>query len=209
MPVRRIEHDHVAFGIHQRQGAVEAGIADRRRRRDPKPPLLVLAGIGMKLGLLDILHRDEADAVIVVVHHEKLLDPVLVQEPAGLVAGDALADRDQIFLGHQLGDALATIGGEADVAVGDDPDELAGRIAALDHRDAGDPVALHQVQGLGQGLIRSNRHRIDHHAGFELLDLLDLLGLFLVREIAMDHADAARLGHGDGEIGLGDGVHRR
>ena len=39
---------------------------------------------------------------------------------------DALAHGDQLVLGHQLGDRLPRIGGEAHVAVGEDADQLAG-----------------------------------------------------------------------------------
>ena len=50
---------------------------------------------------------------------------------------------------------------------------------------------------------------VDHHAGFELLDLRHLGGLRLGIEIAVDHADAACLRHGDGKLRLGDRVHGR
>ena len=65
---------------------------------------------------------------------------------------DALAHRDQLVLGHQLGDPLARIGGKAHVAVGQDADQLAGAAvaAAFDHRNAGDAVRLHQLERLGQ-----------------------------------------------------------
>ena len=51
--------------------------------------------------------------------------------------------------------------------------------------------------------------RIDHHAGFELLDLADLGGLLVGLEIAMDDADAAGLRHGDRHLDFGHGIHGR
>ena len=48
---------------------------------------------------------------------------------------------------------------------------------------------------------------IDHHAGFEFLDLPHLLGLLGRREIAVDDADAAGLRHGDGKPRFGDRIH--
>ena len=48
---------------------------------------------------------------------------------------------------------------------------------------------------------------VDDHAGFGALDLVDLAGLLLDGEVAMDDAHAALLRHGDGEARLGDGVH--
>ena len=42
-----------------------------------------------------------------------------------------------------------------------------------------------------------------------MLHAADLLGLLVDREILVDDAHAAGLGHGDGEAGLGDRVHGR
>ena len=80
-----IDHDHVAFRLDQRHGAGVAVIAHAGRRRHAQPPALVLAGVGIFLRLLDVLDRDQADAAIGVVHHQDLLDAVLVQKPLGLV----------------------------------------------------------------------------------------------------------------------------
>ena len=67
----------------------------------------------------------------------------------------------------------------------------------------------HQRQGVGERRLRVDGDRIDHHAGFELLDLTDRLGLLVRRQVAVDDADAAGLRHGDGEPRLGDRVHGR
>jgi hypothetical protein len=48
---------------------------------------------------------------------------------------------------------------------------------------------------------------VDDHAGLGALDLVDLAGLLLDGEVAVDDAEAALLGHGDGQARLGDGVH--
>ncbi len=85
----------------------------------------------MLLGLLDVLHGDEPDAVVVVVHHKQLLDAVLVQEPLRLIALDVLLHGDEIVFRHQLVDGLAGIGGEAHIAVGENADELALLAAAI------------------------------------------------------------------------------
>jgi hypothetical protein len=77
----------------------------------------------------------------------------------------------------------------------------------LDHRDAGDAVLLHQRERVGERRVGADGDRVDHHAGFELLDLPHLLGLLVRLEVAVDDADAAGLRHGDGQPRLGDGVH--
>ncbi len=48
---------------------------------------------------------------------------------------------------------------------------------------------------------------VDDHAALGALDLVDLAGLLLDGEVAVDDAHAALLGHGDGEARLGDGIH--
>ena len=40
-----------------------------------------------------------------VIDHQQLLDAVLMQKPLGLLLIDAFAHRDEVVLGHQLGDA--------------------------------------------------------------------------------------------------------
>ena len=211
--VRGIDDEQIDAGIDQPLSALETVIADAGGGRDAKPPLSVLGGVRVQLRLLAVLDGDEADAVVVGVHDEELLDAALVQQTLGLVRVDALADRNEIVVRHQFRHLLRRIGSEADVAVGQDADEAAGDLApaaaVLDHRDAGDPIGAHQRPGIGQGSVRADGHRIDDHAGLELLDLANLLGLLYGSEIPMDDAHAASLGHGDGQAGLGDGVHGR
>ena len=204
-----IDHDHVAFRLDQRHGAGITVFAHAGGRGDAQAAALVLAAVGIFLRLLDVLDRDQADAAIGIVHHDDLLDAVLVQQPLGFVGLHAFAHRDQLVLGHQLGDLLARIGGKAHVAVGEDAHQLAGALGvrALHHRHAGDVMPLHQRQRIGQGRARPDGHRIDHHAAFEALHPAHMLGLFLDAQILVDHAHAAGLGHGDGKARLGDGVH--
>ena len=109
---------------------------------------------------------------------------------------------------------MPLVGGKAHVAVGEDADQLAGALplavaAALDHRNAGNAILLHQRQRIGQRRVRVDGDGIDHHAGFELLHLPHLRGLRVGLEIAVDDADAAGLRHGDRHVRFGHGVHGR
>ena len=119
-------------------------------------PCSSLQAFGLVDRLLDVLDRDQADAAVLRIDHQELLDAVLVQQPLGLVLVDALAHGDELVLGHQLGHLLARVGGEAHVAVGEDADQLAGMTvaAALDHRNAGDVVLLHQRERVGERRLR-------------------------------------------------------
>ena len=157
----------------------------------------------MQLRLLDVLDRDQPDAAIVVVDHDQLLDAMLVEEPLRPLHVDALLDGDEPLLGHQLGHTLVRVGGEAHVAIGEDADQpaFAGAVdAGLDHRNARDLIVGHQLERVGEGPLGVDGHRVHHHARLELLHLRDLGGLELGLEIAVDHADAAGLRHGDGEL---------
>ena len=134
---------------------------------------------------------------------------MLVEKPLGLVLADALAHRDEPLLGHQLGNFLPPVGGKAHVAVGEDADELAGAAvaAALDHRNAGNVMLLHQRQRVRERGVRLDGDGVHHHAGFEFLHLAHLRRLNIGLEIAVNDADAAGLRHGDRHVGFGHGVH--
>ncbi len=211
MAVRGIDHDEVDPGVDQELGAGIAEVADRGRRGDAQTALLVLAGIGICDRLLDVLDGDQADAAVLLVDHQELLDPMLVQQTLGFRLAHALAHGHEPVLGHQLGHLLARVGGKAHVAIGQDADQLAGRRgpSALHYRHAGDAVLLHQVERLRERSLGMDGERIHHHAGFEFLYLPHLRRLFVRLEIAVDDADAAGLRHGDRHVHFRDGVHRR
>ena len=208
MAVGGIDDDAVHACVDQHERPLEALVAHRGGGGDAQATLGVLAGVGMERGLLDVLDRDEAHAAMVLIHHQQLLDAVLMQQAAGVILLDAFAHGDEL-LGHQLGDGLKGVVGEAHVAVGDDAAELGGLAAgaALDHGNAGNAMVAHECQRVGEGLVGENGDGIDHHAALVALDLAHFLGLFLGLQIAVDDADAARLGHGDGEARLGHRVH--
>ena len=102
MAVRGIDHDHIDAGVDQPLGALVTALADRGRRRHPQASLRILAGERMGNRLLHVLDRDQPDAAVLFVDHQKLFDAVLVQHPLGLLLADTFAHRDQVFMRHQL-----------------------------------------------------------------------------------------------------------
>ena len=73
---------------------------------------------------------------------------------------------------------------------------------------AGDAELAAEGVDLGHGRVGRRRDGVRDHARLAALDLVDVRGLVVDREVAVDDADAALAGHGDGHARLGDGVHR-
>src|SRR5690606_38098825 len=140
-------------------------------------------------------------------YDDQPLDLLAAQQLARLSLADAFPDGDQVVLGHQRLRGRLVAGLEAHVAVGQDADQLAR--TRLDHREAGDPLARLDLADLAQRGVGVDGQRIDDHAAFVALHLADLVGLLVHREVAVQDAHAARLGHGDGQTAFGDRVHRR
>src|SRR5215468_3344551 len=65
------------------------------------------------------------------------------------------------------------------------------RPGARNHGYAGNPILLHEREGIRQGRFRMNGERVHHHAGFKLLDLSNQPGLLVRLHVAVDDADAA------------------
>jgi hypothetical protein len=74
-------------------------------------------------------------------------------------------------------------------------------------REARDLAARLDLADLGEGGVRVDGQRIDDHAAFVALHFAHVVGLFVHRQIAVQDAHAAGLGHGDGEAAFGHRVH--
>ena len=184
-------------------GALEVVAGGADGGADAQAALLILGGVGVLQFLLDVLDGDEALEFVVFVDDEEFFDAVLVEDFLGLLERGADGDGDEVFFGHHFGDGDVGAGFEAEVAVGEDADQL----AIAGDGDAGDLVAAHDFEGVGDELLGGHGDGIDDHAGLGALDLVDFAGLLLDGEVAMDDAEAALLGHGDGHARFGDGVH--
>ena len=68
-------------------------------------------------------------------------------------------------------------------------------------------MRLHQGLCFCKRRIRADGDRVDDHTAFELLHLPDFFGLFDGGQVAVDDADAAGLGHGDGKTAFGHRIH--
>ena len=205
VPVGRVEDEDVHLGPHELAGAVQDVPGDADRPADPQAPESVLGRVRVLDRLLDVLDGDQALEVPGAVHHEELLDAVLVQKLLGLLERRADGCGDEVLLRHPRRDRAVGPRLEAQVPVGQNPDELA---AVVDDGHARDLVASHDLQRLGDGLLGPAGDRVDDHARFGALDLVHLGRLGLDREVLVDDPEASLLGHGDGQARLGHGVHR-
>ena len=168
--------------------------------------MLVLAGVGEFLRLLDILDGNQAAQGEIIIHYQHLLDAIVVQQRNDLLAISVLMHRDQSLLGgHDARDRRVVMGLEAQVTAGDDADQF----FPVHHRDTGDVVLAGQIEDLADGRIRINRDRVADDAAFVLLDGTDFLGLFLGTHVLVHDTQTAGLCQGNGEAALGDGIHGR
>ena len=69
-------------------------------------------------------------------------------------------------------------------------------------------MLLHDLAGVADRLVRRQRDRVDDDAVLAALDLVHLAGLLGDGQVLVDDADAALLGQRDGQVALGDRVHR-
>ena len=121
--VRGIDDDHVGAGFDQRFDALFGAFAYADRRAHAQAAQTVLAGDRMLGGLQDVLDRDQAAQLEVLVDDEHALEPVLVHERQRFFARRAFAHGDELLARrHDVPDRLVELGLEPQIAVGDDAD---------------------------------------------------------------------------------------
>ncbi len=204
MAVGRIEHQHVDLAPNEFGGALEIISRGTDACRAAQAALAVLRRVRVFQTLLDVLDRDEALQIVVLIDDEQLFDAVLMQDALCFIERRADGNRDQLVLGHARLDREIETRFEPQVAVGEDADEAA---FLGGDRNAGDPEAAHHVERFGDPLVRLHRHRVDDHAAFRALHTVDFFRLAIDRHIAMDRADAALLRERNREVRFRHRVH--
>ena len=202
--VGTIQRQDIDLGFHQGSGALLHIVTDADGAGDQQAVLAVAGGIGVLLGLFDILDGDEASEVEVFIHDGQLFHLAAQQQGLGFLQGDALGSGDEVLLGHHLADGDIEAGHELEVAVGDDAHQLAVGIA---DGNAADVELAHQPVGIADEMLRGEEKGIIDDAVFAALDPVDLIGLLADGHILMNDAEAAFPGHGDGHAAFGDGIH--
>ena len=129
---------------------------------------------------------------------------MLVQQGFGVFNRGAFGHGDEFFaLRHDVAHGHIQSRFEADVA----PRDNAGHFAAVNDRKARNPQLVGQLLDLQHRSVGRDHDRIAQDAAFVALDLGDLHGLLLRREVFVNDADAAFLRHGDGQTRFGHGIH--
>ena len=198
-----IDGQHVHLARHQFLRPFQKIVGGADGRAHAQTALLVLGGIRIFQLLLNILDRDQALQIVLIVHHQQLLHAVLMQDRLGFFERGADGHGDEVVLGHHLPDRHIGAGFEAQIAVG----QNAHQPRALGHRDARDAIAAHHFPGVGDFLVRPDGDGVHDHAAFTAFDAVHFFGLPLDGHVAVNDADAALLRQRDGQVRLGHRVH--
>ncbi len=204
MAVRGIHHDHVHTRFHQQFHALFGTGTHAHRCADAQMTQRILAGFGMFAGFQDVFHGHQPAQLEFVIHHQDALDAMLVHQGARVFTAGVFAHGNQLFLGrHDVADGLIQIVFKAQVAVGDDADQL----FALNHRQTGNFVLPSQCQYIAHSHFRGNGDGVAQHATFKALDLADLRCLRLGGHVLVDDANPALLCQGNGQTRFGHRIH--
>ena len=114
--------------------------------------LRILRCIGILQLFLDVFDRDQALEVVLVIDYQKLFHAMLVKNFFRFFQRGADRDRDQIFLGHHFVDGNVEAGFKAQVAIGEDADQL----AVIGDGNSGNFVLAHDIKRIA--------HLVGRHA---------------------------------------------
>ena len=205
--VRRVHDERVDAGLDERAGPLVRLLAHPDRRR---PPAAGRPGPWWRCGYCSLLAKSFT-----------VISPA--SRPGGVDDGQllhlVLAQQVQRLLGWSPRPAAVTSGigvmmSRTGVALSETkrmsrlvtmPTSIP---AASTTGSAGDAVPGAQRVDLAERVLGRAGDRVGHHARLGPLHEVDLLGLLLDGQVAVQHADAALAGHRDRHPRLGHGVHR-
>ncbi len=200
-----INDQYVNTGLDQRHCPFKAAFANAGCRGNTQTTAFILARIRVQFGFFDVLDGNQAGAAIGFVNHQKLFNAMLVQKFFGFFGFDIFRYRNQIFVGHQFGNRLRTVGRKTHISVGQNADQLVA--GAFNNRNTGNVVDVHQVQRIGERLIRVNGDRVDDHTGFKFLYAANLFGLLCDIEVLVNDPHTTMLRHNNRHRAFGHCVH--
>jgi len=132
-----IDHYYIHTGFYQSLNTFFHVRSRTHSRAHTQTTKGVLAGIGVFSYLFNILDGDEPFEKTVLINHQQFLHPGMFQMLLGLFQGGTHRNRHQVFLRHPLGNKGIQIRFKAEVAVGENTDQLA---VGLGDRHTGDAI---------------------------------------------------------------------
>ena len=201
-----IHHQHIDTGFTQERRPLLGIGARAHRRADPQGAPAVVAGVRKIAGFLEVLGGYQTLQLKVLVHHQHLLDAVLVKQRQDLILVRIFLDCDQAILRrHDLADRTVQTRFEAQVPVGDDARQAA---VVLD-RQARNIVPPGDFQHLANALVGIDGNRVGNDARCVLLDRRHVAGLEFRRHVLVDDAETPFPRQRDRQRRLRNGVHGR
>ena len=187
----------------------------RNRRAADEAELRVARGLELRLAFLrdalDVAHRDEAVQMVVVIHHEQLVDAEMFGEKFvgardGVFAQFFFGDGVNLFARRERLDHFLRGVTRLDDVAGKQADEFA---FFIHHRKRAEAefFLFNQRQHVADELVGRNFDRVLNQALDVIFDAADLRKLVALRHVVMNEAEAAVERHGDGHARFGDGVH--
>ena len=157
----------------------------------------------MVLHLRDILIRDQADELSVLVHYRQLLY-LVAQKHIGNVTSVGVGYGHKVLRGHDLLYAAERVLLETEIAVGDYAYQ---HHVVIYDRNTSDLVLLHQCKGIAHRTLARNGYRVVNHSVLGTLHLAHLCGLFLDGHVLVNDSYASLPGYGNSHRRLRDRVH--
>ncbi len=205
VPVRDVQHDHVRTRFQQGCGTRHLTGPDADRAADAQPSVLIERGVGVLLHLHQVLRCDQSSQPACLIEDGQLLQPVLVQYAAGLVARHVRPNMNDLFDGcHHLAHMHGSSRREQHIAVGHEALEAAFR---PEHNQPAHLAALHQLGRLRDGCIWLDGIGMGDDEALRPLHVRDLLRLLVGGHETVNDADTTGACHCNRHRGLGHRVH--
>ena len=140
-----------------------------------------------------------------IIDQRQLFDLVLSQQLHRIVTADSYWAGDQWHWGHDLAHRARWVALETHVPVRDNSEQPE---FTINNWDPGDMEAATHRVGFPDAGTRGDGDRLLNHARLRAFHDVDLVGLILDGEVAVDDAEASLPGNRDRHPSLGDGIHR-
>ncbi len=199
-----IDDDGIDASLYESLCTLKRVFGDTHTGCHTQTALVILAGIGLVLGLGDVLVGDQTDEVVLGIHHRQFLNLVLLQNLSGVGQVGLLMRGHQILLGHHVIDQLVKMTLETQVTVGDDTHE---DVVLIHHGDTANMIFSHHTKGIGYCLTTANGHGIVDHTVLGTLDNGYLTSLLLNGHVLVNDANTSLTGNGNSHRRLGNRVH--